>query len=489
MAANFPISFRNQTLRQHRRTILFEREKGILPAIQIFVELKNNIARAQALQASMYPNLNKVTVALGKLRTAMRNAAAEYLPLKLLRDTAVIDKRIQSAEERAAYKAAKEVRNTTRDAYDKFYNEEYAPIQKSIGEIHREIYRLNRHYETGEDGAPGEKVRREFLMRCPADGCRGFLSTAYKCGVCEKSTCPDCLEILGDKGCADVPFGAAEAHTCNPDSIESAKAIKKETRPCPKCAARIFKIDGCDQMWCTVEGCNTAFSWNSGHIVSGRVHNPHYYEWLRRNGGGAAPEREVGDIPCGGLPPVWAFNRCVMGLQQATSEEKHKLLEMFRNTTEFEERLRDYPARRDAMANKEINILYLMNKLGEDDWKRELEMKEARFNRKKEIGQILQTLVTAAADMLQAIWRTITEFDHKRSDADPIEWIRGSALPHMESLRTYTNEAFVRLGENLHMAVPQVSDTWAWSPSRALYKPQKPTKIVPDAPSPTAAPA
>ena len=162
---------------------------------------------------------------------------------------------------------------------------------------------------------------------------------------------------------------------------------------------------------------------------------------------------------------------------------------MFRNTTEFEERLRDYPARRDAMANKEINILYLMNKLGEDVWKRELEMKEARFNRKKEIGQILQTLVTAAADMLQAIWRTITEFDHKRSDADPIEWIRGSALPHMESLRTYTNEAFVRLGENLHMAVPQVSDTWAWSPSRALYKPQKPTKIVPDAPSPTAAPA
>jgi hypothetical protein len=320
-------------------------------------------------------------------------------------------------------------------------------------------------------------------MRCPGEGCRGFLSTAYKCGVCEKSTCSECLEILGDTGA----LGAAE-HTCNPDSIESAKAIKKETRPCPKCAARIFKIDGCDQMWCTVEGCNTAFSWNSGHVVSGRVHNPHYYEWLRRNGGAA--EREVGDIPCGGMPPAWAFSRCVMGLQHATNEEKRTLLEIFRNITEFEERLREYPARRDAMANKEINILYLMNKLGDDDWKRHLEMKEARFNRKKEIGQILQTLVTAAADMLQAIWRTITEFEHRRSLIDPVEWIRTTAFPHMETLRTYTNEAFVRLGENLHMAVPQVSDTWTWSPTRALYKPQKTVKpVVPDAPCPTAAPA
>ena len=33
-------------------------------------------------------------------------------------------------------------------------------------------------------------------------------------------------------------------------------------------------------MWCTQ--CHTAFSWKSGQIQT-RVHNPHYYEWLREN--------------------------------------------------------------------------------------------------------------------------------------------------------------------------------------------------------------
>jgi hypothetical protein len=37
-------------------------------------------------------------------------------------------------------------------------------------------------------------------------------------------------------------------------------------------------------MWCTE--CNVAFDWNSGEtIVSRSIHNPHYFEWVRRTGG------------------------------------------------------------------------------------------------------------------------------------------------------------------------------------------------------------
>jgi hypothetical protein len=48
MAANFPLSFRNDTLRKHRRKILLEREKSLLPAMQIFVEYYKNMKKYEA---------------------------------------------------------------------------------------------------------------------------------------------------------------------------------------------------------------------------------------------------------------------------------------------------------------------------------------------------------------------------------------------------------------------------------------------------------
>ena len=46
-------------------------------------------------------------------------------------------------------------------------------------------------------------------------------------------------------------------------------------------------------MWCTQ--CHVAFDWRTGAIETGRIHNPHYFEFKKRS-------REHGDIPCGGRP-------------------------------------------------------------------------------------------------------------------------------------------------------------------------------------------
>jgi len=85
-------------------------------------------------------------------------------------------------------------------------------------------------------------------------------------------------------------------HECNPDNLASAKLIDAETRPCPKCGARVFKISGCNQMFCTA--CNDcAFDWVTGRIET-IIHNPHYFEFQRQRNGGQAP-RVLGDILCG----------------------------------------------------------------------------------------------------------------------------------------------------------------------------------------------
>ena len=138
-----------------------------------------------------------------------------------------------------------------------------------IGQLYMEYDRVRREMDN-----KGPSESKKFVMQCQNDGCRGMLTTQYKCDICTKFTCPKCfLAIVGEK--AD--------HVCKQEDMDTVEELRKNTRPCPACGLRISKIDGCDQMWC-IE-CKTAFSWSKGTVEKGVVHNPHYYQWMRQNGG------------------------------------------------------------------------------------------------------------------------------------------------------------------------------------------------------------
>lgn len=173
--------------------------------------------------------------------------------------------------------------------------ERYQEAQKVFKTLKDEYSEALRQIENLKNGDIS-KERKQFIMPCPGDDCKGYLSTQYKCEVCQLFTCPDCFEIIGYK--KDDP------HTCKPENIQSTKVIKKDTKGCPQCGVRIYKISGCDQMWCTE--CKVAFSWNTGKIVvTGLIHNPHYYQFLNNNG---TVHRNPGDVLCGGLIPYFDFN-------------------------------------------------------------------------------------------------------------------------------------------------------------------------------------
>jgi len=176
----------------------------------------------------------------------------------------------------------------------KKWNKEFYPIKSQLESCKRRIRALT-HPNAGDmDGASAAEEKREkrvFLMPCPSNECNGMLSTQYKCGICDLFACPKCHEIIGED--------SSTKHTCDPNNVASAEAIKKETKQCPGCPNRIYRIEGCSQMWCT--GCHTAFDWNSGRVVkSDRLHNPHWIEYQRNKNDGRAP-RAPGDVPCGGL--------------------------------------------------------------------------------------------------------------------------------------------------------------------------------------------
>jgi len=84
---------------------------------------------------------------------------------------------------------------------------------------------------------PTRNKKASFIRACPDENCRGFLSTQWKCGICEKWTCSDCHIIKG--------YTRDAEHTCNPDDVATATLLANDTKPCPKCGEGIFKIDGC----------------------------------------------------------------------------------------------------------------------------------------------------------------------------------------------------------------------------------------------------
>jgi len=113
---------------------------------------------------------------------------------------------------------------------------------RNINNLIEELLKQKRNLELGLYNRTNSQEKTDesshrFVRQCPADGCRGFLSTQWKCGLCENWTCPDCHELKGPKRDCE--------HTCDPNSVETAKLLSKDSKPCPKCQSLIFKIEGC----------------------------------------------------------------------------------------------------------------------------------------------------------------------------------------------------------------------------------------------------
>lgn len=166
--------------------------------------------------------------------------------------------------------------------------EEIEELKKEQSELTQKIIKKHREISLLKSNSTVE--RRKYVRKCPQNDCQGFLSQNLKCEICSSWVCSDCREIKGTTQNAE--------HTCNPEILESVKLLESDTKPCPKCSSMIHKIEGCSQMFCTE--CHTAFNWNTLRIENGVIHNPHYFEWLRRqNNAGGQIERNPNEILCG----------------------------------------------------------------------------------------------------------------------------------------------------------------------------------------------
>jgi len=431
---HFTMAFRKGPLKLHRRKVLVDREKALLPSMQVYVEATINRDKA-------WSELHQVT-------QKFNEAHVEKIRLERMFNTSLTEEQF---EQRLV---------------------ELLPVEARYAEcslrtrIKRSMY--DQHVAFLEGRSTTKIAPRQFIMKCPgastttAEPCRGFLSTQWKCGTCQLFYCHDCHALIGNL--KELP------HTCEPGAKATAAMIQKETKPCPKCGIRISKIDGCDQMWCT--SCQTAFSWNTGQIITHRIHNPHFYDWQRRNNNGAVP-REVGDIPCGGIPDYYSISRNLTkysrDYQSAPPEQRVNMLQtnhinlvyyIHRSLTDLTDvRLGQYPFMRVANVNRDLDVQYLIGNVSQEKWARLLEQGETKFERRREVGMVLQTLAHVGAEKLTEISNLLQISGNSKRII--------TILDELEQLRIFSNDALQKRGKQMGIVVPQLKDDdWRWSMTR-----------------------
>jgi hypothetical protein len=236
------------------------------------------------------------------------------------------------------------------------------------------------------------------------ENCKGYVNINGYCSICFRYTCTKCFELL--------PVDSKNDHVCSSDILKNIEVARSNTRPCPKCSEIIYKIDGCDQMWCVK--CHTPFSWETGEIDKGKIHNPDYFRWMRENNIVVENNNEIPD------DDLYIFNgrmfkilidRCLnKDIEEIKNIENIKGEEINRSDIFMilERSYRTIPHYRDVIKtmmntqeeeNEDLRRKYLNGKLTDEQFKKRLGVRNRCFEKKREVKQYYTTFCDSAKDI------------------------------------------------------------------------------------------
>lgn len=321
--------------------------------------------------------------------------------------------------------------------------------------IRRKQIQQNEHRKNIDIIKGTKKERREFIMPCPNENCRGFLNQNYYCSLCKFHTCPKCIEIIG--------YNKDDPHTCDENSVANADLIKKETKPCPACGERIFHNGGCDQMWCTKPDCHTAFSWRTGMIETGVIHNPHYYEFQRKANNGNIP-RNPGDIVNG------CDNRLIM-YRDLTRISRfidpiHKINNLHQCLNHFiHAEIRQKRQRiTDLENNENLRIEYIFKTIDKDKLAKTVTINHRKRKEYIEIVNIYELFTTFGIELFNGFINVYNEI----RDIPPS--MVEELLTNFHKIREYCNTELGKISVTYNHKVQQIDENWVYTTKKFNMK-------------------
>jgi hypothetical protein len=423
--------------------------------------------------------------------------------------------------------------------------------------------------------AAGEK--RTFVKACPVTDCRGFLSTQWKCGICDVKVCHKCHDPM-----------VIEPHVCDADKMASVKLIAAESKPCPKCGTAISRTYGCfakdtpillwngttkmsqdihigdiligddtlprtvlntvtgedelyevtqshgvtyivnskhtlvlkiqntihelrvdeyisfnesvksrfkgftistsiqsvisvtsigkgtyygwsvdknkrfilpdftvvrncDQMFCV--GCKTPFSWRTGKIETGHIHNPHYHEWRQQLGLHGPP---AGNLVCGDQPLMEEIMRRARTDPNPRKQTLYKIIGqrgiLIYHFNHVLQRLQHIINNIHPISDPKriLRVRYLINDIKEDEWKVALQRHEKHIHFTRSRAQIVEMFLAAFRDIIATV-----------ATATPDEMIT-----QLNTLMLFTIEQYEAMNKEYNSTVKIESYIPVWTDER-----------------------
>lgn len=431
MDLNFGKMYRRKILKTIRLDVLVAREKEFMPDLMH--------------RAAAYKQYRVLSEEINEISKNLKNARKELQEVLQLKATLDVTLRESLEKLEVIGNSDQPIKN---EKYVEFVKKSKMAISdfhtaqnKINGEIDQYNHRIDHCWIEREKQfsiyCSSGTIKSNCQMYCVRTDCKGFLDENFACGLCKLKICKDCHEEL---------LEGTDNHICKPENVESVKAILNETKPCPTCRTRVYKSAGCDQMFCVK--CHTAFSWNTGAIERGRIHNPHYFEWLRQQR--EQMPREMGDVPCGGLPNWLEVRKAIksLGVDVMTMTYLNVVYKM----TVFiqNKEIPKYPvtAGREEVLNT-IAVNYMADLLTERQWMDRL------FNheRKKEINTERRLILDMILAVLIDIFRDLLVLETK-DDIDV-------KVREIDELRKYFNKSIKNLGHRFDLYnFKRISRTW-----------------------------
>jgi hypothetical protein len=308
----------------------------------------------------------------------------------------------------------------------KIVNKKKSKTPEDIEELHDLVYvceirrkQLDDLYNNTDGDEKEEKKDEKILPSypCAVNDCRGYLTYDDKkkkmiCGMCETAHCKKCR-------CEEK-----DEHKCDPNTLETIKLMDKDTKSCPSCSIPIYKIEGCDQMWCTK--CHTAFSWKSGKIETGHIHNPHYWKWLQTSGKDLDAVRRMANE-----------NRTVFRFENIAGFANNNITDMFGIFTHI--RYVELPRFVPENDNKDLRIKYLKKETNDKNFLMTLYRREKKFKFDTEMTQILTMYLDTTQELI------LDTFNNCENRRDFVRYFYAMCVVRLKELTQYARKEIEKL--------------------------------------------